>query len=264
MESLGDAGFRLDGLIAIVTGSSSGIGRAISRTLGLAGAAIVCCDIRKSARAEGYESDIEVDTDDAIRAMGGTSVFVKTDASNSDDVRAAIRAGVEHFGHVDIIVNNAGIWTGPHTIIEETEEEYDRTMAVNCKGVWLGCKYAIDQMLRQGTGGRIVNISSAAALVGLEKEPAYCASKGAVAALTRQLALDFASDGIGVNAICPGFVTTGLARAVMGKSHEHGLTPWPRLGEPTDVAHAALFLASRSAEWITGAVLTVDGGYVAR
>ena len=255
---------QLSGRTAVVTGSSSGIGRGIARALARAGAAVVCCDLRKSAREEGYESDISVDTDDAIRADGEKSTFITGDTRKAADIERVIHTAVETYGGLDIMVNNAGVWTGPHTIVEETEEQYDFTMAVNCKGVWLGCKYAIAQMASQGRGGRIINIASAAGLVGLEKEPAYCASKGAVVALTRQLALDYAADRIGVNAICPGFVETALGRPVMGKSTEHGLTPWPRLGTAEDIGRAALFLASSDAEWITGAILSVDGGYAAR
>ena len=171
---------------------------------------------------------------------------------------------METYGSLDIIVNNAGVWTGAHSIIEETEEQYDLTMRVNCKGVWLGCKFAIAQMVEQKTGGRIINVASIAGLVGLEGEPAYCASKGAVVALTRQLALDFAAHRISVNAICPGFIMTALTRPTLGVNSEHGLTPWPGLGRPEDIARAALFLCSPEADWLTGITLAVDGGYTSR
>lgn len=252
----------LEGLTAIVTGSSSGIGRGIARALGRSGTAVVCCDLQKNAREEGYETDISLDTDDAIRAEGGRSIFLPADVSQAADVQRVVRGAVQTYGSLEIMVNNAGVWTGPHTIVEETDEQYEATMSVNCKGVWLGCKYAIAEMLKQGRGGRIINTASAAGLVGLEKEPAYCASKGAVVALTRQLAVDYAPQQISINAICPGFVATALARPVIGVSAEHGLTPWPRLGTPDDVAKAAAFLAT--SEWVTGSILVVDGGYLAR
>jgi NAD(P)-dependent dehydrogenase (short-subunit alcohol dehydrogenase family) len=254
----------LTGLTSIVTGASSGIGRAIARALASAGSSVVCCDVRKSAREEGYEADLAVDTDDAIRGDGGASSFVEADVTNAADVKRVVSSAVATYGSLDVMVNNAGVWTGPHSIVEETEEQYDLTMAVNCKGVWLGCKFAIEQMRKGKKGGRIVNIASMAALVGLEEEPAYCASKGAVVALTRQLALDFASDRISANAVCPGFIQTALARPVMGVSAEHGMTPWGRLGTPEEVARAVVFLASPQSEWLTGTAFVVDGGFTAR
>ena len=168
------------------------------------------------------------------------------------------------------MVNNAGIFTGLHTIVDETEDEYDRTMAVNAKSVWLGCKFAIRQMLTQepvdGSRGRIVNIASIGGLVGLAAEPAYCAAKGAVVNLTRQLAVDFAPERINVNAICPGFLATamvppvprrpgaeqGPARqvAVAGAGHRRRTS-----------AKAAVFLSTDDARWATGTLLTVDGGF---
>src|SRR6185503_7631080 len=165
-------------------------------------------------------------------------------------------SAVSSFGRLDVMVNNAGIFTGLHTIVDETEDEYDRTMAVNAKSVWLGCKFAIRQMLTQepvdGSRGRIVNIASIGGLVGLAAEPAYCAAKGAVVNLTRQLAVDFAPERINVNAICPGFLATAMVRPFLENDDTnkllHDLTPWPRVGRPEDVARAALFLASDDAE----------------
>ena len=254
----------LEGKVAVVTGASSGIGRAIARSFARAGASVVCADVRKSAREGGYEPDIEVDTDEAIRRDGGASGFAAVDVSRATDVEGVVRFAVETFGALDVMVNNAGIWTGPHTIVEETEAQYDATMVVNCKGVWLGCKYAIRRMVDQGRGGRIVNVASMAGLVGLGQEPAYCASKGAVIALTRQLALDFSHHRIGVNAICPGFIETALGRPAVGVNPEHALIPWPRLGSVEDVARLAVFLASPASEYVTGLAATIDGGYTAR
>ena len=261
---------RVEGKVATVTGSSSGLGRAIARQLAEEGAAVVCFDLQKAARKEGYEGDIELDTDDAIRAAGGSTTFVGGDVSKAGDVQRAIEAAKDEFGGLDIMVNNAGTTTGPATIVDETEEEFDVTLAVNTKGVWLGCKYAIEQMLGQDRGGKIINIASAAALVGVEKEPAYGASKGAVISLTRQLAADYASRRINVNVICPGYVKTALSHLAL-ESADAGsviaeavsLTPLPRGGMPEDIAKAALFLASSDADWITGSTVVVDGGYTA-
>jgi NAD(P)-dependent dehydrogenase (short-subunit alcohol dehydrogenase family) len=170
------------------------------------------------------------------------------------------------------MVNNAGVFTELHTILEETEDDYDFTMGVNVKGVWLGCKSAIAQMLQQAapegeSRGKIVNIASIGGLVGLMAEPSYCASKGAVVNLTRQLAVDFAPERINVNAICPGFLATAMVRPFLEDPELNALlhekSPWPRLGTAEDVAKAALFLASDDAAWVSGAMLTVDGGYTA-
>jgi len=170
------------------------------------------------------------------------------------------------------MVNNAGIFTGLHTIVDETEEQYDRTMAVNGKSVWLGSKFAIRQMLTQeptnGSRGRIVNVASVGGLVGLAQEPAYCAAKGAVVNLTRQLALDFAPERINVNAVCPGFLATAMLRPYLDNPQVnkalHARSPWPELGTAQDVAEAVTFLSTEQSRWITGTLLTVDGGFTSR
>jgi NAD(P)-dependent dehydrogenase (short-subunit alcohol dehydrogenase family) len=268
---------KLEGRIAVVTGSSSGNGRAISIALAREGAHVVCSDLKKKALPGGYEKDLEVDTDAVINQKGGKATFVAADASKAADVQNVIDDAVKTFGRLDIMVNNAGVFTGLHSILDETEEQYDFTMNVNAKGVWLGCKYAITQFMKQepirsSTGaelrGRIVNIASIGGLVGLALEPAYCASKGAVVNLTRELAIDFAPERINVNAICPGFLATAMVRSFLEKEDTnkllHDLTPWPRVGTAEDVARAAVFLASDDAEWMTGSMLTVDGAFTAR
>jgi NAD(P)-dependent dehydrogenase (short-subunit alcohol dehydrogenase family) len=176
---------------------------------------------------------------------------------------------VQGFGRLDVMVNNAGIFTGLHTIVDETEDEWDRTMAVNAKSVWLGCKFAIRQMLTQepvdGSRGRIVNIASIGGLVGLAAEPAYCAAKGAVVNLTRQLAVDFAPERINVNAVCPGFLATAMVRPFLDDPELnqvlHAKSPWPELGTAQDVAKATVLLATDEARWATGTLLTVNGGF---
>jgi len=268
---------KLEGRVAIVTGSSSGNGRAIALTLAREGAIIVCSDIRRSALKDGYEPDLEVETDALIQRSGGQTVFVAADASKAVDMQHLVAEAVNAYGRVDIMVNNAGVFTQMHTIVDETEEQYDYTMNVNAKGVWLGCKYAITQFLKQdpiempGGGqvrGRVINIASIGGLVGLALEPAYCTSKGAVVNLTRALAVDHAPDLINVNAICPGFLETAMVRPYLDDAQTnallHSLTPWPRMGTADDVGRAAAFLASDEAQWMTGATLTVDGAYTAR
>lgn len=264
---------RFNNKIAIVTGSSSGNGRAIALALAAEGARLVCSDLKSSARPEGFETDLHIDTDQLIRDNGGEAIFVKADVSRYADMESLVAAAVERFGRLDIMINNAGVAVELKTIVEETEADYDLTMNVNTKGTWLGCKFAITQMMKQevsdtGTRGKIVNISSIGGLVGLAQEASYCASKGAVNNLTRQLAVDFAAHRINVNAVCPGFLATAMVRQELDdpeiKTLLENLTPWPRIGNVQDVAKAVTFLASEDAQWMTGSLLTVDGAYTAQ
>jgi NAD(P)-dependent dehydrogenase (short-subunit alcohol dehydrogenase family) len=264
---------RLKNHVAAVTGSSSGNGRAIAVALAAEGATVLCADLKKGALKEGYEKDRDFDTDELIRKQGGKALYLKADAQKAADMQEIVERAASEFGRLDIMINNAGVFTGLHTIIDETEEQYDFTMGVNSKGVWLGCKYAIGQMLKQeplssGSRGKIVNIASIGGLVGLASEPSYCASKGAVVNLTRQLAVDFAPHRINVNAVCPGFIATATVRPFLENEETHklldSLTPWPRLGRSEDVADCVVFLSSPEAEWVTGSMLTVDGAFTAR
>jgi NAD(P)-dependent dehydrogenase (short-subunit alcohol dehydrogenase family) len=256
---------RLQNKIAIVTGSSSGNGRAIALALSAAGATIVCADLDKKARKEGYEKDLEIDTDDVIRKQGAKACYVQTDVRRAPEVENLVARTVSDFGRLDIMVNNAGVGAGLHTIVDETEEQYDLVMAVNAKGVWHCCKYAITQMLKQepletGSRGKVVNIASVAALIGGGRHPAYSASKAAVVNLTRQLAVTFGPQRINVNAVCPGLIPTAMTRPASPEDEEWHkgtlqYTPWPRLGTSQDVAHCVLFLSSPESEWITGVAL---------
>jgi len=265
---------RLENQIAIVTGSSSGNGRAIALALSSAGATVVCADLNKNARKEGYEEDVEIDTDDVIQHRGGKAVYIQADVRYSSQVENLVTRTVSDFGRLDIMINNAGVNTGRKTILEEPEEGYDFVMAVNAKGVWLCCKYAITQMLKQeplesGSRGKIVNIASIAALIGRARHHAYSASKAAVVNLTRNLAVMYGPQRININAVCPGLIPTALNRPTTpeGEQGQRAAlqdTPWPRLGTPQDVAHCVLFLASPEAEWVTGIALPVDGGASAK
>jgi NAD(P)-dependent dehydrogenase (short-subunit alcohol dehydrogenase family) len=265
---------QLENQIAIVTGSSSGIGRAIALALSSAGATVVCADLNKKARKEGYEKDIEIDTDDVIQHRAGKAVYVQADVRYVSEVENLVTRAVSEFGRLDIIVNNAGVFTGPNTILEEREEAYDFLMAVNAEGVWLCCKYAIAQMLKQeplesGSRGKIVNIASCAALIGRGRHHAYSASKAAVVNLTRNLAVMYGPQRININAVCPGLIPTALTRPTTPETeqwHRDALqdTPWPRLGTTQDVAACVLFLASPEAEWVTGIALALDGGASAK
>jgi len=259
---------RLDHKVTIVTGASSGIGRAVALGFAREGARVVCADLRKDARPEGYEHDRQKDTDEVIRGNGRDALFVRADVTRGQDMADLVKSAVEHYGRLDIMVNNAGVFTRLAPIHEKTEEEYDFTMNVNAKGVWNGCQQAIRQFLRQGDGGKIINIVSIAGIIGLANEPAYCASKGAAANLTRQLAIDYGPHRITVNAICPNFLTTAMCRpyytdAAIRTTVEEA-SPLRRCGTPEGIVGPAVFLASADADYVTGSMLIVDGGYTAR
>ena len=259
---------RLKGRVAIVTGSSSGFGRGIAKGFAAEGAKVVCSDIRTDARPEGYEDDIKLTTDEAIRKAGGEAIFVKCDVTKEADVKALVEAAVQKYGRLDIMMNNAGVFTRMAKIHECTEEEYEFTMGVNTKGVWNGCKFGITQMLKQGNGGRVINLVSIGGLVGLANEPAYCASKGASANLTRELAIDYGPNGITVNAICPNYAATAMCRDYYDdpavKSFVENITPLNRWVNVDEVVALAVFLASDDAAYITGANIPIDGGFTAR
>lgn len=253
---------------AIVTGASSGNGRAIATSFADEGAAVICADIIEDPREGGYEDHSDLATHKLIEETGGDAVFIECDVTEREQIRAAIDTAVETFGQLDIMVNNAGIFTRSVDITETTQEEWEKTLSVNLTGVWNGTKEAVEQFVKQGEGGRVINIASIGGLVGLENEPAYSASKGGVVNFTRAAALDCAPHEINVNAVCPGFISTAMTREAWGdpesKEQLNEVHPWPRLGKPQDVADACTFLAGPRAEWITGHSLAVDGGYTAR
>jgi NAD(P)-dependent dehydrogenase (short-subunit alcohol dehydrogenase family) len=225
---------RVQGKIAIITGGASGIGEATARLLEREGARVITLDV----------------------AAGATTAC---DVGRASDVERAF-AAVEW---IDILFNCAGVAVR-HPVDEETEADWDRVMAVNVKGAYLCSKHAIPKM---GRGGSIIHASSVTGITGVRNRAAYSASKGAIAALTRNMALDLAGRGIRVNCVCPGFVRTplleGLLRDPDRTAGLEGLHPLGRLGEPDDVARAVLFLASDESSWITGHALVVDGGFSA-
>ncbi|RBI58577.1 short-chain dehydrogenase [halophilic archaeon] len=253
---------------AIVTGASSGNGRAIAKTFADEGAAVVCADIIDDPREKGYEDQSDLATHEMIEENGGDTVFVECDVTEREQVRAAVDTAVDEFGQLDIMVNNAGVFTRLVDITETTQEEWEKTIAVNLTGVWNGTKEAVEQLVEQDEGGSVINIASVGGLVGLEAEPAYSASKGGVVNFTRATALDCAPHEINVNAVCPGWISTAMTREYFEDpefwEQLNEVTPWPRLGKPQDVADACTFLAGPRAEWITGHSLAVDGGYTAR
>ncbi|RMZ71839.1 short-chain alcohol dehydrogenase [Pyrenophora seminiperda CCB06] len=269
---------RLHQKIAIITGSSSGIGRAIALAFASEGATIICSDLREAARPEPATSSTStLTTTQELANLGAKSLFVKCDTTSSSDVQALIQRAVETFGRVDIMVNNAGIsveseWQGEKPIWEYEEEALERTMQVNIKGVFLGTKWASKQMVLQDAGpggdkGWIINLSSIFGLVGKSGLSGYSASKHAVMGITRSAALDCAPHNIHVNALCPGYTATALIAGVYApqaaevRKQLDSRHPLKGMGTPQQVARAAVFLASEDAAWVTGVGLPVDGGY---
>ncbi|KAE9377534.1 NAD(P)-binding protein [Stipitochalara longipes BDJ] len=266
---------RLLNKVAIVTGSSSGLGRAISLLYAREGAKIVCSDLTSSARSIIAE-EANNNTHDMIQKAGGKSIFVKADVSKASDMEQVVTAAAQEFGRLDIMVNNAGVsFEARHpAVLHMTDEDtWDRTMEINAKSVFLGCKYAISQMLKQdlhpsGDRGWIINMSSIMGMIAGPENPSYCASKGAVSSLTRQVALDYAKYKIHVNALCPGYTQTAIfaetTTNLTGLEDLKRRHPFNGPGLPSDIAKMAVVLASDDASWMTGACIPVDGGYTAR
>ena len=254
---------RLNGKTAVVTGGASGIGRAIAMLFAREGASVVIGDVIEDPK-EGGEPTVE-----AITAAGGTAMFQHCDVSRWSDVDSLVATAVERFGSLDVMVNNAAIVNGAR-LLETSEEEWDQVMGVNAKGVFFGCKRAVQQMLTQpvrgDARGRIVNISSQHGMVCAPNKMAYGVGKATAVYMTRQIAVDYADDHIICNAVAPGRILTGKSLEGVGSDpldYSNMRTPMPRLGEPKDVAHAVLFLASDEATYITGHNLMVDGGWMA-
>jgi NAD(P)-dependent dehydrogenase (short-subunit alcohol dehydrogenase family) len=255
---------RLSGRVAIVTGSASGIGRAIAIRLADEGASVVVSDVRADPR-EGGEP-----TERLIAQRGGTCVRLDADASRWDEIDRLVTDTVERFGRLDVMVNNAAIaGAASKPLLETTEADWDQIMKVNLRGVFLCCKRAIAEMIAQEpigeVRGRVINISSQHGMVGSPGHVAYSASKGGVVNLTRQLAVDYARRGILVNAVAPGKIMTGSPEQEDPErtAYAEARTPFPRLGRPDDVAGAVVFLASDDALYISGTNLLVDGGWMA-
>jgi len=250
---------RMDGKTALVTGASSGIGRSTAILFAREGANVVVADVL----VEGGEETVRQITD-----MGGSAIFVKTDISQASEVEAMVNQAVSTYGRLDYACNNAGIEGTFGATAECTEENWDRTIAVNLTGAWLCMRYQIPEMLKVG-GGAIVNMSSVAGLVGFPNLPAYCASKGGLVLLTKAAALEYAKQGIRINAICPGVIRTAMVDRVIGGDPEKeaeftAMEPIGRLGAPEEVAEAVIWLCSDAASYVTGIPLPVDGGFVAR
>lgn len=258
-----DGNRRLAGQTCIVTGASSGIGRAIARLYAEHGARVVIADVSETVLEGGQP------TAALIAESGGDAVFRRTDVADRGAVESLVAETVRESGRLDVLVNNACI-RHARRLTELEDADWDRMMAVNLKGVFLCCRAAVRQMLTQAVRhdvrGRLINLSSQHGMTAAPDDLAYGVGKAGVAYLTRQVATDYAADAIVCNAIAPGKIVTGqggrlLDEAVLDRARRR--TPWPRLGRPDDVAQAALFLASAEASFITGINLMVDGGWTA-
>jgi NAD(P)-dependent dehydrogenase (short-subunit alcohol dehydrogenase family) len=247
-----------DGKIGIVTGGTSGIGRDAAILFAKEGAKVVVAGRRD---VEGGE------TLDLVRKAGGDGLFVKTDVSRAAEVRALVEKTVGEFGRLDFAFNNAGIEGKWIPIAEQAEEDWDQTIDINLKGVWLCMKYEIQQMLKQRKGGAIVNMSSIAGMMGSAGAATYCASKHGVMGLTKSGALEIARSGIRINAICPAVIETPMGERVFGepemRKHATSLHPLGRFGTPMEVAEAVVWMCSEHASFMTGQWIVLDGGFLA-
>jgi glucose 1-dehydrogenase len=254
----------LAGKVAIVTGASSGIGRAIAAGFAAEGAAVVIADL-VSEPLEGGEPTL-----DLIARSGAAAYFEKTDVARWDDIDALVGRTVARHGRLDVMVNNAATFSGT-ALLDTSAAQWEKVMAVNLTGMFYGCKRAIQQMItqepRHEVRGRVINLGSQQGIVTSPRDTPYGVSKAGAIYLTKQIAVDYAADLIVCNCISPGKIVTGHPGLPMDPAlleNARRRTPWPRLGRPQDIANAAVFLAGDSATYMTGANLVVDGGWLAR
>jgi NAD(P)-dependent dehydrogenase (short-subunit alcohol dehydrogenase family) len=242
---------RLRGKVALVTGTGSGIGRAIAERFIAEGAKVIAVDISGNQNA-------------VAEKLGPNCVPFHADVSKSADVQAMLAAAVSKFGGLHVLCNNAAIEGHMAPVGEYPEEEWEKVMAINLRSVFLGMRYGIPLMLKSG-GGSIVNTASMAAMVAFPNMAAYCAAKGGVKQLTKTAAVEYAAQGIRANAICPGTIKTAITAALPPEYIKAiiNANPVKRIAEPVEVAHLALFLASDESSFITGTEITIDGGYTA-
>jgi NAD(P)-dependent dehydrogenase (short-subunit alcohol dehydrogenase family) len=246
----------LAGKVALLTGGAAGIGRAAALAFAREGATVIVADI---VAAE--------ETAAIVRAAGGTALALKCDISSSTEVENVVRTAVKTYGRIDCAFNNAGIESAIRNTADVSEEEFDRQIAVNLKGVWLSLKYELPQMVRQG-GGAIVNTSSGAGIAGAPGWSAYTAAKHGVIGLTRCASVEYAKVGIRVNALCPGPIDSPMGKRIAADNPGYkdlliAHTPNGRLGRPEEVAEAAVWLCSDAASLVNGAILAIDGGVTA-
>jgi len=252
---------RLKGKVAVITGGTSGIGLATAILFAKEGAKVVIASRDNEAGRAAL---------DLIKSNNGEAIFVKTDVSNEEDVKILIAESLRRYKRLDILFNNAGIELAK-PVTETSSEELAKVIDINLKGVFYGCKYAIPYMIRNG-GGSIINTASSVGLVGSPNLAAYSASKGAIIALTKQIAIDYARKNIRVNCVCPGAIATPMIERFIAKSPNpeetrkqlNEMHPIGRMGRAEEIANAVLFLASDESSFITGHSLVVDGGLTAQ
>jgi NAD(P)-dependent dehydrogenase (short-subunit alcohol dehydrogenase family) len=254
----------LAGKITVVTGASSGIGRAIAVSFAAQGATVVIADV-VAEPLEGGESTLEL-----IARSGGTASFERTDVGSWEDIDVLIGKTVARHGRLDVMVNNAAIFSGTG-LLDTTAEQWEQVMKVNLTGMFNGCKRAVQQMItqepRHEVRGRLINLGSQQGIVTSPCDTPYGVSKAGAIYLTKQIAVDYAADLIVCNCISPGKIVTGRPGLPMDPAlleNARRRTPWPRLGRPQDIANAAVFLASDRATYMTGSNIVVDGGWLAR
>jgi NAD(P)-dependent dehydrogenase (short-subunit alcohol dehydrogenase family) len=244
--------------VALITGGTTGIGRDTAVLFAKHGAKVVITGRRET---EGNE------TIALVRAAGGEGVFIKSDVAKSVDVESAVQKTVEIFGRLDLAFNNAGVEGAMGPLTEQTEENWDYVHNINVKGLWLSLKYEVRQMLKQGGGGAIVNMSSVAGIIGAAGLGVYIASKHAVLGLTKTAALEYASSGIRVNSVCPAVIETAMADRAFGDPAVSramlALHPLGRFGKPVEIAEAVVWMCSDKASFMTGQQLVLDGGMLA-
>jgi NAD(P)-dependent dehydrogenase (short-subunit alcohol dehydrogenase family) len=257
LHSTGDE-MRLQGKVALITGAGSGMGRAASKIFAQEGALVAAIDINGEAAAE---------TAQMVKNAGGRAVSMRADVSNSEDAHSMVETAVREFGGLDVIYNNAGIEGESAFTAQLSEEAFDRVIAINLRGVWLGMKHALPRLIERG-GGAIINTASVAGIVGIKGAAAYCAAKAGVIALTRVAALEYGRYKIRVNCICPGVIHTPMVDRITGdaglkQSTINRNSVLGRVGTAEEIARTAAFLASDDAPFATGAPFIIDGGWVA-
>ncbi|WP_099223330.1 SDR family NAD(P)-dependent oxidoreductase [Listeria costaricensis] len=248
---------RLAGKVAIITGAAGGQGKAEALLFAKEGAVVIATDMQEALLKE---------TEKELQAIEPKSLTFKHNVASEEDWQHIVDEAVKHFGHIDILVNNAGIST-ERTILNTTLDEWNKVLAVNLNGTFLGMQKVIPHMQENG-GGSIINISSIAGLTGGSGASSYTASKGAVRLLTKATAVDFAKDNIRVNSVHPGYIETPMTKQLFESEETRGwfqsLTPLPRLGKSIDIAEGVLYLASDESSFVTGVELPIDGGYFAQ
>ncbi|HVA80817.1 MAG TPA: glucose 1-dehydrogenase [Candidatus Binataceae bacterium] len=250
---------KLAGKVALITGAGSGMGRAAAALFAREGAKVAVIDVNEAAAKE---------TADAITHAGGEAFAMRADVSNSEDARAMADETARRFGGLDINYNNAGIEGESGFMAQLSEDGFDRVIAINLRGVWLGMKFAIPHLIKRG-GGAIINTASVAGLVAIKGAAAYCAAKAGVISLTRVAALEYGRYNIRANCICPGVIDTPMVKRIseeggVSAQDNNRLSLLGRVGTPEEIARTALFLAGDDATFATGAPFIIDGGWVAR